>query len=131
MKTPLQTFLKMFRWVRQKSIHQYSGVKFVYSLPDVPAQVGNHIYIVGSSVATKWVVFNCPCSKGHNLTVNLMKSRYPRWTLKLSGNKVSLNPSIIVTDHPCRSHFWLSSNQVFIASEDRTVKSSGTGQDEL
>jgi len=118
MKNIFSKFWRRFRRVRHRSAHQYSGVKFVDSLPDVPAQIGNDIYIVGSSKAAKWVVFNCPCLKSHKLTVNLMKSNYPRWTLRLSGKKVSLSPSIVVTDHPCKSHFWLKSNQVYIALEN-------------
>lgn len=110
----MKKFFSKF-WRRTGSAHQYSGVKFVDSLPDVPAQVGNDIYVVGSCDAAKWVVFVCPCLKGHKLTVNLMKSSHPRWTLKVSGKRVSLNPSIAVADHPCKSHFWLESNRVYPA----------------
>jgi hypothetical protein len=113
----MKKFFSKF-WRRLKSTHQYSGIKFVGSLPEVPAEVGNDIYIIESFNTAKWVVFNCPCSRGHKLTVNLMKSSYPRWTLRLSGNKVSLSPSVVVTDHPCRSHFWLKSNHVYLAFED-------------
>ena len=105
-------------WRRRKSAHKYSSVTFIDSLPDVPANTGNVIYIVGSVSAAKWAVFNCPCLKGHKLTVNLMRSSYPRWSLKITRKKISLSPSIIVTDYPCQSHFWLRSNEVFIAYED-------------
>jgi len=118
MKDWLSKIARRFRRDYRKSAHRYSSVAFVDSLPDVPIHVGNEIYIVGSSERAKWVVFDCPCLKGHKLTVNLMKSRYPHWSLKLSGGKVSLSPSIVVTDHPCKSHFWLKSNQIYMAFED-------------
>ncbi len=104
-------FSKFFR--PRRSTRQYSDVKFVNSLPDVPSEVKNDIYVVGSKKKAKWVVFDCPCSNGHKLTVNLMKSNYPRWKLKFSRKRISLSPSIIVTDHSCRSHFWLESNRAF------------------
>jgi len=108
-------FWRRLKKVREKSAHRYSTVRFIDALPDVPAQIGNDIYIIGSPHAAKWVVFNCPCSKGHRLTVNLMKSNHPRWILRLSGKKASLSPSIVVTDHPCKSHFWLKSNEAYMA----------------
>jgi len=89
-------------------------VKFITSFSDVPDEVGDDIYIVGFKKKAKWVIFDCPCSKGHKLTVNLMESHYPYWKLKFYRNQVSLSPSIRVSDHACRSHFWLQSNRAYL-----------------
>jgi hypothetical protein len=113
----MKTFFSRF-WRRLKSTRKYSGVKFVSSLSDVPGNTADYIYIVGTLAKAKWVVFDCPCSQGHRLTVNLMKSVRPRWNLKMSKDRISLSPSIIVTDHPCRSHFWLESNRIYPAFVD-------------
>ena len=108
----MRNFLpKFFR--RRRSIRQYSAVKFVNSLPDVPNEVKNDIYVVVSKKTAKWIVFDCPCFNGHKITVNLMKSNYPYWKFRFFLKKISLSPSIIVTDHFCRSHFWLESNRAF------------------
>ena len=109
-------FLKF--WRRRQSARQYTDVKFVNSLPDVPIEIGNDIYIIRSTGKAKWVVFDCPCLNGHKLTVNLMKNTYPRWKLKLFRKKVSLSPSIMVTDHACKSHFWMESNRAYASLED-------------
>jgi len=104
-------------WRRTRVKRRYKIIKFLASLSDVPDQVGNDIYIVGTSGTSKWVVFDCPCGEGHKLTVNLMKSSYPRWRMKMSRDGISLSPSIVVTDHPCKSHFWLESNRAYPAFE--------------
>ena len=99
-------------WRKKKSARQYARVVFISSLPDVPARPGDAIYIVGSAVAPKWATLECPCGTGHVLTVNLMKSQWPRWRIQFIGNTVTLSPSIIVTDDPCHSHFWINKNRV-------------------
>src|SRR5437868_3656840 len=103
-------FKKLWRKFKHKP--RYSKAAFVTSLSEVPNELGSIIYIVGTSDAPKWVVLECPCGAGHKLNVNLMKSCYPRWKLKLVKDKVSLTPSLVVTDFPCQSHFWLEANDV-------------------
>lgn len=34
------------------------------------------------------------------------------WSIRRSGNTVSLRPSIGNWDYPCRSHYWITNNQV-------------------
>lgn len=99
-------------WYRLKRRHRYTCVKCVDSMIEVPERTARGIYIVGSRESPKWAVFDCPCSRGHRLTVNLMRSRYPYWNLEMARETVSLTPSIVVTDHPCQSHFWLHRNRV-------------------
>lgn len=99
-------------WYRLKRRHRYARVKFVDSMSEVPVRTANAIYVVGPRTTPKWAVFDCPCARGHRLTVNLMRSGYPHWIPKMADDKVSLTPSIAVTDHPCQSHFWLDRNCV-------------------
>ena len=78
----------------------------------VPDYLENDIYVVGHPDGPKWAILDCPCGRGHRLTVNVMKSGYPHWNLRLRRGKASLTPSVVVTDHPCHSHFFLESNRV-------------------
>src|SRR5438477_11747265 len=94
-------------WHRWKRRHTYRRTRFVTSMRGVPDHLENHIYVVGQHEGPKWVVLDCPCGLGHRLTVNLMKSGYPHWNLRVSRGKASLSPSVVVTDHPCHSHFFL------------------------
>lgn len=96
-------------------MRKYANVLFVTSVSDVPDKIGNDVYVVGMEEAYKWVIFECPCSKGHRLDVNLMKSQSPRWRAIFSKGKLSLSPSVVVTDHPCQSHFWFDSNKAIEA----------------
>lgn len=70
------------------------------------------ILIVGPKDNLKWVKFKCPCHCGAIISLNLMKSYYPRWTIKeLKENKITINPSVASTT--CQSHFWVRKNKIF------------------
>jgi len=88
----------------------YNKTVFVNSLSDVPRNPQTDIYIVKNNDKQKWVVFACPNKCGKRIEVNLMQSRQPFWLLKMKKKKVSLSPSIVVTD--CGAHFWLRNNNV-------------------
>jgi hypothetical protein len=90
----------------------FSSVKVVDSMADVPEKLGTVIYVIGTEKKYKWVVFNCPCDCGERLDVNLMRSRYPFWSLKLEDGRASLSPSVWVPTDRCGSHFWLVDSQV-------------------
>lgn len=110
----MKTFFSKY-WSARKAKRTYSAVIFVDSLPDVPSSVANNIYIAGTPERPKWAVFDCPCLEGHTLTVNLMRTGSPRWRVDFKSGKITLSPSIVVTDHACQSHFWLQSNKVYEA----------------
>lgn len=74
----------------------FSSVEVVDSMADLPDKLRTVIYVIGTETKYKWVVFNCPCGCGEPLDVNLMRSRYPFWNLKLEGGKASLSPSVWV-----------------------------------
>jgi hypothetical protein len=98
----------------------YRNVYFVTSVSDIPDDIGNSVYVVGTENVWKWAVFQCPCSQGHQLRVNLMRSHSPRWNLRIDRGKISLIPSVVVTDYPCQSHFWMESNRAFEAYFETT-----------
>lgn len=81
-------------------------------MSDVPERTGKTIFVVGSAIP-KWVLFECPCTKGHRLSVPLMTTVSPNWQLSLNNNTVSLWPSVVVADSDlCASHFWLRDNRI-------------------
>ena len=91
---------------------RFSKVTFIDSMPSVPDEPGTTIYIVGTTKLPKWAVFECPCGQRHRLTVPLMKSVSPHWTLRVKRGRASLWPSVSVDKDPCTSHFWLRDNRV-------------------
>lgn len=89
----------------------YSDVKVVERVSDIPAKTGSSIFVVERNGQHQWAVFDCPCRRGHRLTVSLRKDDYPHWTARQRGARVSLQPSLWLTD-ACRSHFWIRDNKV-------------------
>jgi hypothetical protein len=79
---------------------------------DVPDKFTNEIYLVARGGTYRWMLMMCPCGCGERLAVNLMRTATPHWRLSLKQGKVSLNPSVWVTEEKCGSHFWLIENQL-------------------
>jgi hypothetical protein len=106
----LRTLIASF-WRRLPTKNaDFTNLMFVNSMSDIPTNVGKTIFVVGSK--PKWVIFACPCRRGHRLSIPLMKSVSPHWRLTKHGKTISLWPSVYVAGNPCGSHFWLLKNRV-------------------
>lgn len=91
-------------WVRR--------VNFVAAADQVPDEIhAGHIVIVGSPSKSKWVVFACPCGRGHIIWLNLQASQRPRWRLRGHDRTLTLRPSIWV-DEPLGCHFLITRGRV-------------------
>lgn len=102
-------------WGRLKAIFSkppLSCVVRVTSMSDVPDALGDHIFIVGDRSHPKWAVLACPCPNRERIDINLMRSRYPHWTLKERNGLISLSPSLWMPKEGCGSHFWLVENRI-------------------
>jgi len=106
-------FRRLFKNKEKETGIKYSKVIIVQSLTDVPKDPGSNIYIIRNNNYDKWVAFKCPNNCGARIEVNLMKTKYPYWKLKIRKNKISLSPSIDAKD--CGAHFWLEDNKVLWA----------------
>jgi Family of unknown function (DUF6527) len=66
----------------------------VASVDDVPDRIPKrHAVLVGSSAFAKWLVFDCPCGRGHRVMLNLDTSHYPHWLIS-SKTPMTLVPSV-------------------------------------
>ena len=83
---------------------------------DLPARLGKHMYVVGSTKA-KWAILECPCGCRQRIDVNLMSSRRPFWQLRESGELVSLYPSLWRGRGTCESHFWVRDSKIVWARD--------------
>jgi len=82
------------------------------SMSDIPDDLGNLLLIVGCP-NPKWVVLECPCGCKSRIDVNLMRTRSPRWRLRVHLDRtVSLFPSLWVPLSQCGSHFWILKSRV-------------------
>jgi hypothetical protein len=94
------------------SPRDYAKVAFIGSMSSVPDEPGTTIYVVGTPQLPKWAVLECPCGQRHRLSIPLMKSISPHWTLRVKRGRASLSPSVSVDNDPCTSHFFLRGNRV-------------------
>lgn len=103
------------RWTRPR----INRACFYASRAEVPAEVTRHeLAVVGTVEHPKWAVLECPCGRGHQLTVNLSRQRRPFWRLSIEKREPSLGPSID-SGSPYRCHFWLRRGRVEWARDAR------------
>lgn len=67
--------------------------------------------IVGSPTRHKWLVFDCPCDRGHRVMVNLDPDNRPRWCLT-SLTPLTLNPSVDEYSEVGRCHYIVRDGRV-------------------
>lgn len=82
-------------------------VESVLEVPDsLPHRTA--VLIQPEGMPEQWLAFDCPCSDGHRLLMNLSSARSPRWRLVLARHgAVSLAPSVDSHSAAGRCHFWL------------------------
>ena len=72
----------------------------------------NCLYIEKRGGKNRWLYLLCPSGCGETLSVNLMQSISPFWTLtRNTDNTATLSPSIDKTDG-CKSHFFIRNSQI-------------------
>jgi len=89
---------------------------FVEFIPDVI--LDDVLYI---SMKYKTVRHKCVCGCGNIVITPITPND---WWLKYNGNGVTLKPSIGNWGFPCRSHYWITNNEIIWAEEwtDKEVK---------
>ena len=79
---------RIYYWRRWKAD---SRVDSVGDVPDVIPP--RHAVRVGTSNFDKWLVFDCPCRRGHRVMLNLDVEHRPRWSIG-DGYLLDLGPSV-------------------------------------
>jgi len=74
---------------------------------NIPEKVDAGTLYVSIPYAT--AIHNCFCGCGEEVVTPISPTD---WTLKFDGDTVYLKPSIGSWSLPCRSHYWISNNQV-------------------
>lgn len=86
----------------------------------IPAAIEEGILYI--SVEYRTAVHNCVCGCGNKVVTPISSTD---WHLKFYGKAVSLYPSIGNWNFPCRSHYWITKNEIEHAgnwSEKEIVK---------
>src|SRR5215469_9767911 len=109
--------LEWFRRLRRR--RRYGSVRTVESMAQVPQAQGDDVYVVAGSRGPKWAAFECPCTCGDTITVNLMRTVRPAWSARINARGLTLRPSLWRTRGTCGSHFFLRANAVVWIDELR------------
>lgn len=73
----------------------------------IPTQLEENILYV--TMQYKTVVHLCPCGCGNKVITPITPTD---WKLTFNGQSISLSPSVGSWNFPCRSHYWITENQV-------------------
>ena len=73
----------------------------------IPTQLEENILYV--TMQNKTVVHLCPCGCGNKVITPITPTD---WKLTFNGQSISLSPSVGSWNFPCRSHYWITENQV-------------------
>ncbi len=99
-------------WISRRRRALFAGVVVCASHEDPLEEIrAGWLVLVGPTGKPKWLRFACPCRCGEVLSLNLMQSYYPRWTVKANDDG-TLDVSPSVDARVCGSHFWIRGNQI-------------------
>lgn len=86
----------------------------VSDMDDVPLSIRpRRAYLVATPTRRKWLVFDCPCGRGHRIALNLDRARRPVWTARLSKRgSITLQPSVNYRHDRGVCHYVMSNGRV-------------------
>lgn len=104
---------RLWRWLRSRIAGRWvRNVVCLAAADEVPDSPDKGVVIiVGTMHRMKWVVFDCPCRRGHTVWLNAQEAQSPHWRLSGSTRDLTLWPSIWVGG-PWGCHFWLRQGRI-------------------
>lgn len=106
---------RLIDWWRRRRITppRLDQIECCASHAELPENLPRHqLAIIGTPVAPKWLVLECPCGSGHRLKVNLAASSRPRWQLVDAEAGPNVFPSIDFDGRERRCHFLIREGRV-------------------
>jgi hypothetical protein len=95
-------------------------VGIVDEADDVPGRLPrNGGVIVESMGKRKWLVFDCPCRKGHRILLNIFADKAgPHWRI-VSDASLTVSPSVDVAHGDQRCHYFIRRGKIIWATHLR------------
>lgn len=91
---------------------RWSVILTVEAADEIPVQLPKRgVVLVGTKDAPKWIAFDCPCTAGHRVMLNLDRSRRPQWVVK-EWYPLSLSPSIDQITEGKRCHYFVNAGRI-------------------
>ncbi len=99
------------KWRHRLPRRRWRIVIQVDDADEVPGHLPNRgVALVGSQQVPKWLVFDCPCRRGHRIMLNLDAHRRPTWRV-VAQRPLSTVPSI--DDYSLdRCHFFIRGGKI-------------------
>lgn len=78
----------------------------------------NGVSLVGSAAIPKWIVFDCPCRKGHRIMINADSKRKPFWRYDTDRrDRLTISPSVDYSDPHKRCHYFVRAGKIIWARD--------------
>jgi hypothetical protein len=105
--------IKRIRWWQWLPIFRWRIVAVVEAADEVPERLPrNGVVLVGAWSQRKWIVFDCPCRKGHRIMLNADRVRRPHWSITTQG-RLTVLPSIdYVEPRVRRCHYFIRKGRI-------------------
>lgn len=86
----------------------------VADMDEVPVRIRRRrAFVVANETRSKWIVFDCPCGRGHRVVLNLDRARRPFWTVRTAKRGAfTLRPSVDYRDGRRSCHYFVSDGRV-------------------
>lgn len=96
--------------------HVASTVATSAEIPAILPEKG--AVIIGTDAKPQWLVFDCPCGKGHRITVTLNPANQRHWKV-LQNKMLSVYPSIEDKTEGRHCHFLITNGNIMWISADK------------
>lgn len=101
-------------WWQWLPFWRWRVVGHVESADEVPARIPrNAAVMVGDASFPKWLVFDCPCRKGHRIMLNADRNRSPAWRIAPDAKgHLTVAPSIDFVGNDFRCHYFIRRGRI-------------------
>jgi hypothetical protein len=105
-----------WQWLPFRAWRTVGRVESADEVPDRLPRNGSVIVVSGG--LPKWIVFDCPCRKGHRVLLNTDPGRHPAWAVSRSWRgKLSISPSVDFHDGARRCHYFVRNGRIIWAKD--------------
>lgn len=105
-------------WWQWLPVFRWRVVAVVESADNVPSRLPrNGAVLVGTRDSPKWIVFDCPCRRGHRIMLNTDTARLPYWSTTVEG-RLTISPSIDSNQDMRRCHYFVRNGRIMWVHEE-------------
>jgi hypothetical protein len=104
--------VRKISWWQWLPLFRWRLVAIVESADEVPNRLPrNGAVLVGPKNRPKWIVFDCPCRRGHRIMLNTDRARQPYWSTTVDG-RLTIAPSVDSHHAMRRCHYFVRNGRI-------------------